>query len=66
MRWYTSWREAKKQRDLIKLNIRIAQLTEAIEGIDDAFWPEIWEQLKAERARLAWRRSDLINELGES
>lgn len=51
----------------IKLDLisrRIAELTEAIQGIDEELYPTILYELREKRQRLAFRRSDLIKKRG--
>jgi hypothetical protein len=43
---------------------RIAELTEAIEGIDEELYPTTYNELREKRKRLAFRRSDLIKKRG--
>lgn len=45
---------------------RIAELTEAIEGIDEELYATTLYELKERRKRLAVKRSDLIKKRGTS
>jgi hypothetical protein len=50
----------RRQLKVSLVSKRIEELTEAIDGIDDGFYPEIVAELRERRRKLAFKRSDLI------
>lgn len=60
MMWYDKRLNNWRQKRIDRISIRIEQLTQAIDGIDEEFHPSILEELVNHRTVLAFRRSNLI------
>jgi hypothetical protein len=58
--WYDKRLNKWRQKRIDRISIRIEQLTQAINGIDENYHPSIAAELVNHRTVLAFRRSNLI------
>lgn len=63
IKWYSDWLTKKREKRIQGISKRISEITFTINTSDFELWPEFVTDLTAERARLAWKRSDLYHKL---